>query len=55
STETTSKKLKTTITVTDDEEVPEAPLQRKKTMSSAGTHAPDKEKKDQAGGSHEEK
>ncbi|MCI14614.1 hypothetical protein A2U01_0035746, partial [Trifolium medium] len=55
SNETTSKRMKTTITITDDEEVPEVPLQRKKSTSDVGTHAPNKEKKDQASDSHEEK
>ncbi|MCI64214.1 hypothetical protein A2U01_0085472, partial [Trifolium medium] len=47
--------MKTTITVTDDEEEPEVPLRRKKSTSGVETHAPNKEKKDQASGSHEEK
>ncbi|MCI68093.1 hypothetical protein A2U01_0089352, partial [Trifolium medium] len=31
--------MKTTITVTDEEEEPEVPLRRKKTTSGVGTHA----------------
>ncbi|MCI37264.1 hypothetical protein A2U01_0058488, partial [Trifolium medium] len=42
--------MKTIITVDDDEEELEVPLQRKKSTSGVGTHAPNKEKKDQASG-----
>ncbi|MCI05687.1 hypothetical protein A2U01_0026740, partial [Trifolium medium] len=54
SNETTSKKMKTTITALTDEEVnePEVPLQRKKSTADVGTHTT--KEGTQASGSHVE-